>query len=137
MSEAPVREFLSGFTVSGDIPTLVEIAKNLVESEPYGVFNILKHLPDAVVVSPYKIEEGAPIDILGRFRSVYVHTSFASPLFEFWHGYAENMADKKSRSVYWQTRESVLRLSRSSWWKKLLWNLGGFQVPTYKEVCDE
>lgn len=102
------------------------IVKDLLRNKRYGVFDIFNHLPDAIVGTPPTIQEAPIVDRLQKITGFGAYARFASPLYEYWTGYAKSKADEQTNNAI----NKVFMQSRKSWWTKLCWKLGGFSAKT-------
>ena len=122
--ELPVREFGNAMSVSFGFEPNPKILEDVLIGGALGIKNMLANLPDATIISPLTFNKGPTVDRLNRFKIHNVSVSLTSSMFEFWSSYAQDQSAKAVR----QSKEDLRRQSQKSWFTKLCWKLGGFNV---------
>lgn len=127
---APIRELSASFTAHRN--AVSELSSSFLEESllggQFGIQAILDHCPDAVLKTPLTVKRAPQIDRLEIFTYFYAHARFTSPIYEFWIAFAKKETEVVKFEVTQQLKRRLIKQSEKSWFTKLCWKLGGFEI---------
>lgn len=85
---------------------------------------LLAHCPDKVFGMEPTIVNPPPIDKLRGLHSAGVKMMFASPIYDYFYSIKEEALKQREKEI----KRRLAYQSRKSWWTRLCWKLGGFDV---------